>query len=750
MTGMLEERAPRVRCYRCGSDNIFSVCHHVTCVRPMCEEHSPAAFREGGQRVKAPSGASEESARPLSHELTRMKLGRAREEAVFHCEDHEHVVGGGASAMVVLGVILAVLGIIILLFNTVFGVIVLLAGAAVAGIAFLAGRAKAATASADPPPFPVIPHVNSTAVTERLSGVIRLEDGVYSSKPGEVTGEVTLDMSASDASNRLKQYREKFRPQEGRPVKFIGGFALFEGSAGIHVLPGQPAVLPSGAGVLLGGEFAGADGIVPPAHGRAGGDWNVGVGYTLQESRKPEEIPLWIVPSLVPASARRALEIDLHWNTLGKEESELEILQFDKIELEVPASWGNVQSILPGRAEISPSGDRRVITWKKVKPGEGKGAVKGGKTLTLAIRFERPITEAAEPAEPAGDLDGVAAPGSVAEQEAQKKLTLSGTLEATFGGTLSGLSGVRVYLPGGGAGHRVECKAQTTVTVKFDVGLRTLRYQEDRVIPDENSADDRRKARNEPIERQGVVPDARTVTELTNAISADNFYVKSIIEHPPFRDDGRANVVNRVWDITGRRYDGVFPIDFDINLRGDEVGQAGASALSGKTLAQVTVKGAHTTGTEPENANAAAADEASTEDEAAAQLDNELLELIEDTWNRLHAKVTDVLAARAAYAAGSKALAAPPEDIADGEFVEDDIAAPAAADDDVVEAEAVVRPAAGTLRPYDEDISLRVAALRKQRQEADDAVVKGVISEEVYRVIVTRIEAEYIELKGSS
>ena len=85
------------------------------------------------------------------------------------------------------------------------------------------------------------------------------------------------------------------------------------------------------------------------------------------------------------------------------------------------------------------------------------------------------------------------------------------------------------------------------------------------------------------------------ITRLTDAISKDDYYVKSVVEHAPYRDDSRADVLNRVWDIAGRFYTGVFPIHFDIHVRGEEIpGASGASA--GKTGVQVTVKGSYATG----------------------------------------------------------------------------------------------------------------------------------------------------------
>src|SRR5689334_24983324 len=112
MPEMLVGHAPRVRCYECGSDEIFSVCHH--CQKPMCEDHSPAAFREAGKLVREPSKSADE-AKPASREFAGLKLGGTK-EAVYHCEQHDHVVRGGLTGLIGVGTGVAVLGLIVLFF----------------------------------------------------------------------------------------------------------------------------------------------------------------------------------------------------------------------------------------------------------------------------------------------------------------------------------------------------------------------------------------------------------------------------------------------------------------------------------------------------------------------------------------------------------------------------------------------------------------------------------------------------------
>jgi hypothetical protein len=81
------------------------------------------------------------------------------------------------------------------------------------------------------------------------------------------------------------------------------------------------------------------------------------------------------------------------------------------------------------------------------------------------------------------------------------------------------------------------------------------------------------------------------VIGLTNALS-ENYYVKRVIEHPP-RSGGRADHVQRYWDIAGRRYDGVYPIEFHMVLTGEEIHRGGIRPVAGTTKITIVVQGAY-------------------------------------------------------------------------------------------------------------------------------------------------------------
>ncbi|WP_305783276.1 hypothetical protein [Symbioplanes lichenis] len=699
MTEVLVDHAPRVRCHECGSAAVFSVCHH--CQRPMCEEHTPDVLQQSDGVLRKSAGSAE--VRAISREFAGLHLGSGLREAVHHCADHDHLVKDVRWRVVGAGAAVAVLGFLLTFASAGVGVTLLLLGALVAGGELAYHRWAAARHPR--PPVPIVPQVSTVDLVEQLTGYVRLEQDGYTTTVDNVAGALTVRMSANDGHTVLQAYRRKFKVPAPDPVEFAGGFLLLEGRAGLAFRAGQPEVLGGGAGISLGGSSAGEYGLVPTDPERQHRAHTLAIDYEVQDGRKPAEIPLWIVPSLVQGSDRRAMEIDLHWADLGPDGEELELTGFELIELRVPLAWGDVDGAQPAGVETGKDGDRRLIRWQQVaRPRE-----ESARSLTLRLQFERPITEVPEAA--TGD---------------RSRLTLSGNLRATFRGLLSGVTGATVYLPGGGRGNQPQVTAETKVSVAFDVSIRSLRYQDVRVVPDENRPGDVAARRTEPDEFAGVVPDPRTVAELTNGISADNFYVKSVVEHLPFRDDGRPNVVNRVWDITGRLYLGVFPIDFDINLRGEEAGPAGA--LTGKTVAQVTVKGAYALGTLVDR-------DGDGPGTAVVEPDgrgDELLERIESTWAGLHDRVVQLLAGRAS---GARGIGGPPEDVLSGEVLDP---ARETRNGSARTAWTGAGPEAVVLDMPPGPVSDAEA----RRRAADEAVVNGTISEETHRGIIARIEAE--------
>ncbi len=165
-----------------------------------------------------------------------------------------------------------------------------------------------------------------------------------------------------------------------------------------------------------------------------------------------------------------------------------------------------------------------------------------------------------------------------------------GKLEVIFKGALSGIEGIDLFNP---LGNRREVKTvdiSTKLIIDFELSLANLRYQDFRVVPDLNVKEDKDKL--EPLTFPGWIPDYNTVITLTNEISENDYYIKRIIENPP-RTGEQANRVNRYWDIAGRKYDGVYPIDFHLVLSGETVKREEFRTPLGITKVSLTVRGTY-------------------------------------------------------------------------------------------------------------------------------------------------------------
>lgn len=567
-------RAPEARCYKCGSTVIHSVCHH--CARAMCAAHSRGGAREralswspttgaagrpgqpGAPATPAP-GVPGADTRPPGREFGGLKLPPAL-ATVHHCEEHDHNVGP---------------------------------------------LHRWQQPAAEPTPLPVFPNVNNASVVERLTGEVQLTEAGYRSTARPVEGTIDIDMSHDRWHDTMARYRKRHQAPEGHPVRFAAGFALLRGKAGLAFDPGQEAVLRDGLGLEFRGLVAGHD-LFDAKPGCPEGEWRLSARYSLQPDRAPQDIPLWIVPSLGATSGKQVLMIDLHWNMPEVDGNRPELTQFELIEFQVPHQWGNLQkSSPPGAASPAPlAGQPRIVRWRQHRPAADERQRRSGpgtapRSMTLEMRFEKPILD---------------------------HPWLSGSLRASFNRTLSGVTGLNFYLPGGGPVQHLDVKPRTEVSVRFQVSLGNLRYQERRTVPDESDTAGGRSFRPKSDKFDGVRPDHRTVIELTNAISADGYYVKTVVEDSPHRDS-RARVLNRGWDITGRWYEGVFPIDFTIRLHGTEPADRAARPEPAWTIVQVTVDGMFP--------NA------------------EMKKRIEDKWDGLHERVTGLLRSLALHSGDS-------------------------------------------------------------------------------------------------
>jgi hypothetical protein len=533
----IKPQVPQVRCYECGSPDIRSLCHH--CWRPGCATHV----------VPMPRW----TARLLGREGAGRGLGA---DASYHCQECGHAVARYQLALGAGGLGLMVAGLITVLLNPAAGLALAVAGVLLAASAFLTTRRRAARRRADLP-LALQPKINEVRLTERLGvDIILAPQGRYTTSLRPVEGEIAVDLAFGRPDHdRLDRYARKHATN--RNTRFCAGCLVLHGPIDIAPQPDLPGPIRRLEGTT------GAYPVFRAEDPHASSPFPLALTYRLAREPVIREGPVWVTPSIVPGSDQRALELDIQWVDLGPRDNRLSLDVIELIQLRYPERWGKVEkasvrAIQSGVAEDCGGSEAlRRVEWRQLLP---TGQQRQDRQLKLTIRFEGKI---------------------LAEDQ------VSGRLEATMRGALSGLDKVRLYSSlGKRRGDWRGAAIRTRIEADFKLSLRSIRYQDVLIVREHGARGDGANADPFP-----VIPNDEMVIGLTNALS-ENYYVKRVIEHPP-RSGSRADHVQRYWDIAGRRYDGVYPIEFHMVLTGEEIHRGGIRPVAGTTKITIVVQGAH-------------------------------------------------------------------------------------------------------------------------------------------------------------
>jgi hypothetical protein len=531
----LEQQAAQVRCYSCGSSAVRALCHH--CWKPGCARHvrsSPRwANRLFGAEGRGPG----------------LKGTRA-----WHCDDCRHHRTGRWLEAGVAGFALVVIGLLALPFSTVIGLSLVAAGLTTAACAYAAIRRLSARARARLR-LPLHPRVSDVKLVERLRTHITLgADGRYQVQKHPVEGTLTATLTFSKRDAVLvSNYERKHRLGPSQEVPYSAGRLVLQGPAGVAGL-GDGPIIPLDGNARDIPAFRLVD---PPASSPR----PIALEYHLPTAPDIDSGPFWITPSIAPESERHVLELDVQWTKFGPDDEKS--LSLDVIELltvTVPVSWGTVEGY-SHRATLvaSPEGAPkfRTVKWIQLSPSRRELEAR---RLTVIVRFK----------------------GEVFSED-----ELSGRLEATMKPALSGVEGVRIYHA---LGERRAAtgtpSVKTRIEAEFTLSLASVRYQAVRVFPERGKEDSHAADFH-------AVPGDEMVIALTNALAGNDFYVKRVTENPP-RGGGRTDIMHRVWDIVGRNYEGVHPVDFHLILTGEEVHGSDVRPATGSTKIRTTIRGAYT------------------------------------------------------------------------------------------------------------------------------------------------------------
>lgn len=545
MNTSLVQRTPTLRCHECGSEEIACVCHH--CGRPLCSVHTPSGLDPKG--------------RPRSAEFTNLGLqGTPSGEVGAHCRDCDHRIPYLSWRLPVAGLVLAVLG-----FLTT-GALPRLAPALLTGgiLAILAGVALNVyywrKRRRNPPPMPLFPRFSPLRLVELVDCEVETQEETgYNSRIGRARGSIAVTSRLGEPERAiLKRYASKYRPPSEGELSFHLGFAA---------LRGRPAIRGIGGG---------SGGLVQPIVGKVGSvlsltnpegrrteEWSHTWSYEVTASREPEDVPVGVVPYVAPESGKRTLELGLEWTGSKDSEERLKAIRLVELELVVPASWGEVETLdsapivedLPCEEEAEEP--RRRLTWTELVFSKDEVA-RCEKRMKLHFAEEIGLEN-----------------------------RIRGRAVIDFEGTVSGVTRVDLHDPLGGPIRRDAANLRTRVSTSYDLDLSLLTHQEVRIVPDGKRPEDRK--RHEPVVFEGVSPDHMTVISLVRALAVGGYYVKSVVENSP-RSGTEPDAVSRVWDLSGRRYDGIHPVEFHLVLSGEEF-PAGSSRGVGALTTTLTAQG---------------------------------------------------------------------------------------------------------------------------------------------------------------
>jgi hypothetical protein len=360
-------------------------------------------------------------------------------EHAYHCDECGHLPIGRKLAIGVAGVATMAIGIIIVWLNLSIGAVCLLVGALLVAATYLDMRRYAARVRISTP-VPLHPKVHEVGLVEKLRARITLgADGRYETDPSPVEGELTLTLIFGRSDRERVERRVPKRSRALIPDRrFSAGRLVLQGHVGIKEGPDVSGpILALDESTERFAVFSAQDPHVSSA-------WSQRLSYQLSSDPDLSAGLVWITPSVVPESDRRALELEIQWIELGPANAPLSLDVIELLQLSLPAAWGNVEQVSERAIQRTlpedPDG-RQVVEWKQLSPGAQE---RDSGRLTLAVRFENRI-----------DLEDA----------------VRGRLVATMKGALSGVDGIYLY---GSLGRRRNTRSPnitTRIEVNFELSL---------------------------------------------------------------------------------------------------------------------------------------------------------------------------------------------------------------------------------------------------------------------------------------
>ena len=416
------------------------------------------------------------------------------------------------------------------------------------------------------------PGINSVSLVDTISGEASLNDRQeYSVRNVTIGGKLVVDAEWPDAAwSQVRDYCRRNDTVDPSDLRFSAGVLALRGPVGLVLEPTPDCRAAHRAMLALSGRVGDAP-FLGSSDGSGHREWQVQATYTIPaDEDKPITMPIWLTPTIVPGSDRRSLDLEFQWATDEVGDDGLRLTAIDRLSIDIPAVWGPVlrsteYGLVSIDADTKPG--LRTVEWRDIKnvPQQTRGRHR------VSLAFQERISTADD---------------------------IRGQVVARFDRTLSRIERIDLHLSNGARRTgRTRRRLHTSVRLAFTLSLAGIRYEAIQALPPAAVGTTRNNT-DEPVlaartrSFDSVIPDSRTVAGVTAELSAGDYYVKRVVENPP-APDRTAAAINRYWDISGRKYEGLYPIDFHIVLSGQEI-HDGGTVVSGRTDVAISVRAAYT------------------------------------------------------------------------------------------------------------------------------------------------------------
>lgn len=549
---LLYPRSLTVKCVHCFSNQSPErVCHH--CGAPLCGD-APATVDVPGERY-------------VNLEFQGIPLpAQVRNGQAIHCEAHRHGVRVRGRWLRKVGLLTLIAG---ALWSTglqgwlgpvasvfarqvtpsaypalpwgiaALGLFLIVLARLVRWATFTWGRRR------QRPPFPAFPIWDQVRREERIELQVRQEgNGPCQVTVGPIQGKILLSgrMTGPD-HERWGQFRRVYgRTLAHRFETCLGFLALQAGNS----VQGSPADFRAGVTMLK--DRAGSFPYLndPKADPSVTWSWAYQADLPQPYERKVAPVaPVQVSANLTARASRTQLELHLHlWSNLKSQ-----VRRIEHFTLQLNPAWGEVQESIP-KFGVAPI--RREAEGPRLNEHRWSRLTVEGATLPVfTLRFEHPL-----------------APDDL----------LTGSFELVLKECVAELDLIGLYDPLGYRIPDISQQQETVISGTFELSLTGLSY------PEEASA-------TAEVLQPGAIPDHRLITRLIQALATEGYYIKNIQENPPADSRAAAQIQLRAWDIKGRRYLGLQPIDFHLVVTGEEHYEGSDLPTWGNTRAEIITQG---------------------------------------------------------------------------------------------------------------------------------------------------------------